>query len=177
MILSDTKKKEHIVEYILFLWQIEDLIRAAKFNPDILEGWAEETAMREDTDPDREKEWIVGLAQSMRIEGKEESGHITKVSEPLVELAHLHEMLLGTVEDLRYKEAFETAKPFLKELSAKQNDEAVHPVEQLLIGLYGWLMLRMKKEVISPESEAGFVSFRNWANALARGHIKVYYEA
>ena len=107
MILSDTKKKEHIVEYILFLWQIEDLIRAAKFNPEILEGWAEETSMREDTDPDREKEWIVGLAQSMRIEGKEESGHITKVSEPLVELAHLHEMLLGTVEDLRYKEAFE----------------------------------------------------------------------
>ncbi|MDA0569370.1 MAG: hypothetical protein O3A35_06490, partial [Bacteroidetes bacterium] len=64
-----------------------------------------------------------------------------------------------------------------KELSAKQNDDAVHPVEQLLIGLYGWLMLRMKKQVISPESESGFVSFRNWANALARGHIKVYYEA
>jgi len=176
MILSDTKKKEHIVEYILFLWQIEDLIRASKFNPDILEGWAEETAMREDTDPDREKDWIVGLAQSMRLEGKEASGHIAIVSEPLVELAHLHEMLIGALEDLRYKEAFETAQPFLKELSVKQNDEAVHPVEQLLIGLYGWLILRMKKQLISPESEAGFVAFRNWANALARGHIKVYYE-
>ena len=119
----------------------------------------------------------MGLAQSMRLEGKEASGHITQVSEPLVELAHLHEMLIGALEDLRYKEAFETAQPFLKELSAKQNDEAVHPVEQLLIGLYGWLILRMKKQLISPESEAGFVAFRNWANALARGHIKVYYEA
>jgi len=176
MILSDTKKKEHIVEYILFLWQIEDLIRASKFNPDILEGWAEETSMREGTDPDMEKEWIVRIAQSMRLEGKEELGHITEVSEPLVELAHLHEMLIGALEDLKYKEAFETAQPILKELNAKQKDIAVHPVEQLLIGLYGWLILRMKKQPISPESEAGFVAFRNWANALARGHLKVYYE-
>lgn len=176
MILAETKKKEHIVEYILFLWQIEDLIRASKFNPDILEGWADETSMREGTDPDMEKEWIVRIAQSMRLEGKEELGHITEVSEPLVELAHLHEMLIGALEDLRYKEAFETAKPFLKELSAKQKDEAIHPVEKLLIGLYGWLILRMKKQSISPESEAGFVAFRNWANALARGHVKVYYE-
>ncbi|MBI49085.1 MAG: DUF4924 domain-containing protein, partial [Crocinitomicaceae bacterium] len=35
MILADSKKKSHIVEYILFLWQIEDLIRAAQFNPEV----------------------------------------------------------------------------------------------------------------------------------------------
>ena len=29
MIVADIKKKAHIVEYILFLWQVEDLIRAA----------------------------------------------------------------------------------------------------------------------------------------------------
>ncbi|HHZ81699.1 MAG TPA: DUF4924 family protein [Flavobacteriales bacterium] len=175
MILADTKKEEHVVEYILFLWQIEDLVRAAKFNPEVLENWAEETALREGTDPEKEKAWIVGIASSMRTQGKEESGHTTDVSEPLVELAHLHEMLLGPTEDLRYKEAFDVAKPMLKELKKNTSDSTEHPVEQLLIGLYGWLLLRMKKQAISAESEAGFVAFRNWANALAKGHLKIYY--
>lgn len=175
MIVAEAKKKAHIVEYILFLWQIEDLIRAADFNPTVLENWAADTANRECTDPEKEKEWIVALAADLRSQGKIESGHAHQVSEPLVELAHLHEMLLGPLEDLRYKETFETAKPMLDELKAKQPDSAAHPVEQLLIGLYGWLMLRMRKQAVSAETEAGFVAFRNWANALAKGHLKVYY--
>ena len=93
----------------------------------------------------------------------------------MVELAHLHEMLLGPLENLRYKESYDVAEPLIKELSAKQPGPAGHPVEQLLIALYGLLMLRIGKQEISAETEAGFVAFRNWANSLAKGHIEVYY--
>ena len=175
MTLSEKKKKEHIVEYILFLWQIEDLIRASNFTPEILEHWADETAHREDTNPENEKDWIVSIAKEMREQGKEESGHVSTVNEPVVELAHLHEMLLGPLDDLRYKEAFEAADSMLQDLVAKQKEDVSHPVEQLLIGLYGWLLLRMKKQSISPETESGFVALRNWANELAKGHLRVYY--
>ena len=175
MIVADIKKKAHIVEYILFLWQVEDLIRAAAFNPSILEKWAEDTAKASDTDPEKEKEWIVSLAADMRSQGKTEGGHVSTVSETMVELAHLHEMLLGPLENLRYKESYDVAEPLIKELSAKQPGPAGHPVEQLLIALYGLLMLRIGKQEISAETEAGFVAFRNWANALAKGHIEVYY--
>lgn len=175
MTLSKKKKKEHIVEYILFLWQIEDLVRASSFTPEILQRWADETAQREDTNPDEEQDWIVSIAKEMRAQGKEESGHVSTVNESMVELAHLHEMLLGPLENLRYKEAFEAADPMLRDLVAKQKDDVSHPVEQMLIGLYGWLLLRMKKQSISPETESGFVALRNWANELAKGHLKVYY--
>ena len=175
MILADTKKKAHIVEYILFLWQIEDLIRATQFNSTVLEKWAEDTANSEGSDPEREKEWIVGLAADMRSQGKIESGHIASVSESMVELAHLHEMLLGPLDDKMYSESFETAVPLLKEISAKQPGPKGHPVEQLLVALYGFLILRLQKQSISAETESGFVAFRNWANALAKGHIQVYY--
>ena len=111
----------------------------------------------------------------MREQGKEESGHVSSVNEPVVELAHLHEMLLGPLDDLRYKEAFEAADSMLQDLVAKQKEDVSHPVEQLLIGLYGWLLLRMKKQSISPETESGFVALRNWANELAKGHLRVYY--
>ncbi|MBM55648.1 MAG: hypothetical protein CMB32_03720 [Euryarchaeota archaeon] len=175
MILAESKKKSHIVEYILFLWQIEDLIRAAQFNPQVLENWAEDTANNEGTDPELEKQWIVSLAADMRSQGKTESGHISSIGETMVELAHLHEMLLGALDDKRYKECFEVAEPLIKELSAKQPGPSGHPVEQLLVALYGFLILRLQKQSISAETESGFVAFRNWANALAKGHIQVYY--
>ena len=175
MILADSKKKAHIVEYILFLWQIEDLIRAAQFNPAVLEKWAEDTANLEGSDPEREQEWIVGIAADMRSQEKIESGHIASINETMVELAHLHEMLLGPLNDKRYIESFEAAVPLLKEISAKQPGPKGHPVEQLLVALYGFLILRLQKQSISAETESGFVAFRNWANALAKGHIKVYY--
>lgn len=62
----------------------------------------------------------------------------------------------------------------LEDLS-KKIDKQTHPVEQLMVGLYGWLVLRMKKEAVSAETESAMVGLRNWANALARGHMKVYY--
>ena len=175
MILAESKKKAHIVEYLLFLWQIEDLVRAADFDPIVLEKWAEDTANSEGTDPEKEKEWIISIAAEMRSQGKTEAGHVSFVSESMVELAHLHEMLLGPLEDKRYKEAFEIAEPMMKDLSVKQPGFAGHPVEQLLVVLYGCLILRLQKHAISAETEAGFVAFRNWANALAHGHIRVYY--
>ncbi len=175
MILAEQKKKAHIVEYILFLWQIEDLIRAAKFDPSFLEKWAEDTANSEGSDPEKEKEWIISMAADMRSQGKTESGHIASVSETMVELAHLHEMLIGAMDDKRYKEAFEIAEPMMKELSEKQPGPSSHPVEQLLVVLYGFLILRLQKQSISAETESGFVAFRNWANALAKGHIQIYY--
>ena len=175
MILAESKKKAHIVEYLLFLWQIEDLVRAARFNPNVLEKWAEDTANSEGTNPDKEKEWIISIASDMRSQGKIEAVHLSSVSEAMVELAHLHEMLLGPLDDNRYKEAFEIAEPMMHEITAKQPGPIGHPIEQLLVVLYGFLMLRLQKQSISAETEAGLVAFRNWANALAKGHIRVYY--
>ena len=91
-----------------------------------------------------------------------------------MELAHLHELLLGAMADADYKVAFEAAEPFLKDLGTRSS-KAAHPVEQLVVGLYGWLVLRMKKETVSAETESAMVGLRNWANALAKGHLKVYY--
>ena len=116
----------------------------------------------------------MAVAEDMRRSGAEEKGHAGSVKDAMAELAHLHELLLGTLDDARYREAFNQAEPYLKDLGEKSPNE-VHPVEQLALALYGWLVLRMKKEAISAETEAAMRGLRNWANELARGHIGVYY--
>jgi very-short-patch-repair endonuclease len=52
--------------------------------------------------------------------------------------------------------------------------EFKHPVERMLTALYGWLVLRMRKEEVSLETEAAMVAIREMANSLAKGHIRIY---
>ncbi|MGB1384393.1 MAG: DUF4924 family protein [Flavobacteriales bacterium] len=174
MTVAERKKKEHIVDHVLYCWQLEDLIRAAQFQPNVLQQWAGQQAESEGTDPEEEEKFLLRMAHSLRDSGAVEQGHSSEVQETLMELAHLHELLLGAMADAEYKGAYEAAAPILKELSAKSSKE-VHPVEQMVIGLYGWLVLRMKKEAVSAETESAMVGLRNWANALARGYVRVYF--
>lgn len=37
MIISSQKKKENIAEYLLYMWQIEDIIRAYKLDLDLIQ--------------------------------------------------------------------------------------------------------------------------------------------
>ncbi len=174
MIVATQKKREHIVDHVLFCLQMEDLIRAAQFQPQVLQQWAEQQASSAGTDPEAEAKWLMDMAQSLRDSGAAEQGHASEVQETLMELAHLHELLLGAMADAEYKATFEAAEPLLKDLGSRAS-RAAHPVEQLVVGLYGWLVLRMKKEAVSAETESAMVGLRNWANALAKGHLKVYY--
>lgn len=75
MIVAGQKKKENIAEYLLYMWQIEDIIRACRGNIDVIQtqiidgyrGQSPETmkAIRE---------WYENLCEMMRLEGVMEKG-------------------------------------------------------------------------------------------------------
>ena len=58
MTVAARKKQEHIVDHVLYCWQMEDLVRASQFQPAVLESWAEQHALAEGTDPQAEIDWI-----------------------------------------------------------------------------------------------------------------------
>ena len=163
------KRSNHIVEYLLYVWQMEDVVRAAEFDSGVIR------AMFNGQDgPDLE--WMLELAQAMKKEELQEQGHVAHAMETLTELALLHDLITGPMEDSDYVKIFKDADPLLLELQEKKSskNQYQHPVEQMLTALYGWLVLRMKKEAVSVETEAAMVAIRKMANTLARGHIRVY---
>jgi hypothetical protein len=174
MTVAQVKKEQHIVDHLLFCWQMEDLVRAANFDRDSLKEWAERQAEAEGTSPEEEVHWLLALADDLKASKAVEEGHSSQVQETMMELAHLHELLVGALVDAAYQEAYNEAKPLLDELT-KRIQRDMHPVEKLSIGLYGWLVLRMKKTEVSAETESAMVGLRNWANELARGYLKIYF--
>ena len=76
MIVAKQKRKENIAEYLLYMWQVEDLIRANQFDIDSIRR----TVIAQYDQPDDVKEEIAGwyeeLIEMMRSEGVKEKGHI-----------------------------------------------------------------------------------------------------
>ena len=76
MIVAKQKRKENIAEYLLYMWQVEDLIRANQFDIDSIRR----TVIAQYDQPDEVKEEIAGwyevLIEMMRSEGVKEKGHI-----------------------------------------------------------------------------------------------------
>lgn len=169
MTTADQKREQHIVEYLLYVWQMEDLVRALGFDAGAIRGVMGSGA-------EADLVWMLQLARDMENQKLLESGHVDHATETMTELALLHDLLMGPMEDKAYVRAYESARPHLDEMlqRAGESQKMEHPVVSMMTALYGWLVLRMKRERIATETESSMVAIRAMANALARGHVRVY---
>lgn len=153
MYIASKKRKENVAEYLLYMWQIEDLIRAngldmAKIERNIVgdSGLTEE----------QRKEmlgWYESLIDMMRREGVEQKGHLQINNNMIGQLADLHQRLLQDPKFQSYHAEFYKTLPYIVELRAKAGAEKAGEIETCFNALYGWLMLRLNGRQISPETQ------------------------
>jgi hypothetical protein len=121
-------KKDNIAEYILYLWQIEDYLRAFP--------------AQADATPELQE-----LNEMMHREGIMEKGHLQLAQVALEEMEELHGTLLD--EDAMYRAAIMRLTPQLNLLKAKTDRPTMSDIEACLILLYQIMMLRLQKKEIS----------------------------
>jgi hypothetical protein len=124
-------KKENIAEYILYLWQMEDYLRAFPIQ-------ANATTELHD------------INEMMHREGIIESGHLQLAQNALSELEELHTRLLQ--EDAIYRAAIIRLTPSLNLLKAKTSTPTMTDIEACLLLLYQIMLLRLQKREITPET-------------------------
>ena len=125
-------KKNNIAEYILYLWQIEDYLRAF---PQQAEANQE----------------LHDLSNMMHQENIMEKGHLQLAQNALSELEDLHNDLLD--QEATYRAAMIRLTPALNLLKAKTNRPTMSDVEACLILLYQIMLLKLQKTPISSETE------------------------
>lgn len=124
-------KKGNIAEYILYLWQIEDYLRAFPQNADATPELHE-------------------LNEMMHREGILEGGHLALATNALSEVEELHAQLLD--EDAMYRAAMIRLRPALNLLKAKTDRPTMSDIEACFVLLYQIMMLRLQKKEITPET-------------------------
>jgi Mg2+ and Co2+ transporter CorA len=114
MSLAEQKLNQNIAEYILFMWQMEDLVRAVCFDPESLDDFIRSYTPSPEAF-ETEKKWFKDLVRKMRSERVEQRGHIGEVHELIFELNYLHNTLINVIRDKVYLDLYKLAQPNIRE--------------------------------------------------------------
>lgn len=173
MLIARQKQKENIAEYVLYMYQIEDLIRAYDFN---LEAIMENFVKPQLTDlslEDEYKNWYRDLISQIKSQRIEKQGHLHDLKDILVEISYLHNTLLNLANDEKYRTLVETGTPFIDEFKDRSNLKDKNNIEVLFHAMYMKLLLKLQGKEISAETEEAFDSMRIQLAYLAKAYHKM----
>lgn len=175
MITASQKKKENIAEYLLYMWQIEDLIRANQLDLERIQ----ENIIDKYTDISDEKrkeirEWYESLIDMMRREGVETKGHLQLNKNVVNDMEDLHRRLMKDPKYSAYANQFYATLPYIVELRAKSGEEKPGEIESCFNALYGVLMLRLQQKDVTPETLAAIQQISKFLALLAVYYKKDY---
>ena len=144
MDIAQAKRKENIAEYILYLWQLEDLLRALQFSPEAI--YSQLVAPREVADEQKHIYllWYMDIVNLLRKEGKEQSGHLEHTLHLIGDVHNLHLQLMQNPVGEHYRQTFARLAPQLPQLRAMISRDDVSDTELAFRALYTAMLYRIK---------------------------------
>lgn len=146
MYIAQQKRRENVAEYILYLWQLEDLIRALNFSGEAIWSALVEPTGRPQIEKQQLFVWYVEFSNLMKEEGKRESGHLQHTLQMIGELQQLSDQLLQLPAGREYKQLFEPLRDELPMLRVVLAKDGVSDIELCFRALYAAMLYRMKGE-------------------------------
>jgi flagellin-specific chaperone FliS len=152
MFIAQELRKKNIAEYLLYMWQVEDTIRAFGCSLQRIKAEYISRFDYDDEQMEEEIDWFGNLIRMMNQEGCREQGHlqINKVTMQL--LTELHTQLLASPKFPFYNTAYYKVLPFIVELRNHGADKQENEIETCFNALYGVMMLRLQKKEITPNT-------------------------
>ena len=174
MIIAEQKRKENIAEYLLYMYQVEDMIRANKMDLDGIE----QTLISKFDVPYGVKrdmrEWYKTLIGMMTDEGKETAGHLAILENLSDQMHEMHHEILKKGIDKAYKEVYEKAKANIEALRMRSGHSKDNDIQVALNGLYGLLILRLKKSAITEDTLSAFETIKELIAELSSRYMEGY---
>ena len=184
MDIAQQKRKENIAEYILYLWQLEDLLRALQFSPEAIYSTLVKPRQLDTQHERMFLAWYVDIANLLEQEKKEQSGHLDHTLHLIHDLHDLHLRLMkqqeiGEVYRQRYAMLAEHL-PALRSRLGKESE--MNDTELCFRALYAAMLYRIKGEgesavadtieVISPF----IASLTDYFHKVEKGEIDLFKE-
>jgi hypothetical protein len=172
MTIAAARKQENIIEYLLYVWQMQDLVRAADFEMAPIRAFLAQSDQNE-INVDEELEWFADLMRKMKSSGTTRKGHLPEIEELLVELNYLHHTLTELIKDDVYIKAHQKAQPNIEAFLKKAENQHMNPIEAAVTAMYGLLVLRLKGKEVSEETMGAMKTFQQFLALLADRYKKM----
>ncbi len=172
MFVSRELRRKSIAEYLLYMWQVEDIIRACDCSLPLirrryLDGFDCTDEMREEL-----VDWYGDLVRMMNGEGCRTGGHLQVNKVVMAQLVELNSMLLESARFPFYRSEYYRVLPFIVELRGRGSDSGVSEIETCFNALYGVMTLRLAGKAVSPGTEHAAKEIATFIGMLSDYYIK-----
>lgn len=172
MFISQEIRKKNIAEYLLYMWQIEDIIRAydcslARIRREYIERFNYTDEQKEEM-----TDWYGNLVRMMNSEGCREHGHLQINKIVIQQLSELSAELLSSSKFPFYNSEYYKVLPFIVELRKRGADNNENEIETCFNALYGVMMLRLQKKTVSPDTEHAIKEITTFIGMLSDYYLK-----
>lgn len=164
--ISERLREKNIAEYLIYMWQVEDFIRANDCNIDKIKNHVISQLHTNEANSEELLGWYDDLIKMMYAENVFHTGHLQINNNVILELEELHGKLLGTSRYPYYHAAYYKALPFIAELRTKNKSDK-SDIEVCFEAMYGILLLRLQKKVISKETDDAISAISAFLSKLA----------
>ena len=153
MFIAQKLREKNIAEYLLYMWQTEDMIRAfgcslSRIRREYISRFNySEEQIEEETD------WFGNLITMMNTEGCREQGHLQINKVTLQQLEELHAQLLASTKFPFYNAEYYKVLPYIVELRNRGANKEENEIETCFNSLYGVMLLRLQHKEITPNTQ------------------------
>lgn len=140
--IAEKKKSQNIGEYLIYMYQMEDLIRSYQGNMDEIKHYVISHYPISEEEKAEVAVWFEAILERMKTQDLMEKGHLKELTDLVENLANLHWKLLKT--DKTYFETYDKAKPFiLNAIIAANGENPGNEIQICINGIYGLLLCRL----------------------------------
>lgn len=154
MKIAKELKERNVCEYLLYMWQLEDTLRAYGCDADRVKDEYVVQFQYNEAEKAEEAQWLSDLCTMMHEEKVTEKGHLQINKGTISLLTDLHLELLNSTKHPFYSAAYYKALPFIVEIRSKSGNTDAPELENCFDALYGTMLLRLQQKPISAETTA-----------------------
>lgn len=173
MFVSKHLKQNNIAEYLIYMWQVEDLIRANGCDMESIKCRViDRYPSLSKEQSDELSQWYEDLIEMMRREEVMQKGHLQINKNVIAWLTDLHLQLLASSKFPYYSAAYYKALPFIVELRAKGANKEEPELETCFEALYGILLLKLQKKEVGEETKKAQEAITTLLSMLSTYYIQ-----
>lgn len=167
MFVAQKLRAQNITGYVIYMFQVEDVIRAYALDLDRISQEYLPRFQYSDEQLCQEREWYEALIRMMNEEGVRQSGHVQVVRNTMMLLSDRHQELLRDPKQPFYSATYYKALPFIVELRARGAGREKDEIENCLDAVYGAALLKMQGRELSVETQQALAPITRLLELLA----------
>lgn len=152
MLIARQKKQDNIAEYVVYMYQVEDMMRACKLDIETVKKNIISQYKQPQETIDEIAYWYDNIIALMHNQKIEQKGHLQEVENIVDDLYELHLKLLRSPLHPDYKVAYQEAAPVIGQSIALTKADGASEIEVCFEMMYMILLLRLKKKEINNDT-------------------------